>query len=116
VYLKDKAEINKTIPKIIIVTLDAKPNRLPLPPEMAKRYEKDIKISVHPTATSLPITGGPPPERRKINVKLLKLKAKLPINNGEIETINNGKVILQKDWTPVAPSTFAASVNSFGID
>ena len=83
-YLKDKAEINKTIPKIIIVTLDAKPNRLPLPPEMAKRYEKDIKISVHPTATSLPITGGPPPERRKINVKLLKLNAKLPINNGEI--------------------------------
>ena len=42
VYLKDIAEINKTIPKMIIVTLDAKPNRFPLPPEMAKRYEKDI--------------------------------------------------------------------------
>ena len=73
-------------------------------------------MSVYPTATSAPTIGGPPLVRRKIRVKLLKLKAKAPINNGEIETNSKGKVILQKDWRGVAPSTFAASNNSFGID
>ena len=55
-------------------------------------------MSVYPTATSAPTIGGPPLVRRKIRVKLLKLKAKAPINNGEIETKSKGKVILQKDW------------------
>ena len=67
-------------------------------------------------ATSLPIIGGPPPESKNIRVKLLKLNAKEPINNGEIDTINNGNVILQNDCTPDAPSTLAASINSLGID
>ena len=80
-----------------MVTLDAKPNKFPLPPDIASLYVNEIKISVHPTATSLPITGGPPPERRKIRVKLLKLNANDPMSRGEIETISNGNVILQKD-------------------
>lgn len=96
-YLNEIAEINKTIPNIIIVTLEANPKRLPLPPDIARRYEKEINMSVQPTATSLPITGGPPPESKKINVKLLKLNAKEPINNGDIETIKSGNVIRQKD-------------------
>ena len=79
-------------------------------------YVKEISISVQPTATSLPITGGPPPDNRKIKVKLLKLNANEPIKSGDIDTINNGKVILQNDCIPDAPSTFAASINSFGID
>ena len=54
--------------------------------------------------------------RRKIKVKLLKLYANEPISNGEIEAINRGYVILQNYCKPDAPSTFAASINSFGID
>ena len=115
-YLNEIADITRTIKNIIIVTLEANPNKFPLPPEIASLYVKDIRISVHPTATSLPIIGGPPPVSRKIKVKLLKLNAKEPISNGEIETINRGNVIFQNDCKPDAPSTFAASINSFGID
>lgn len=48
-----------------MVTLDAKPNKFPLPPDIASLYVNEIKISVHPTATSLPITGGPPQKEEK---------------------------------------------------
>tara|TARA_B100001113_G_scaffold282057_1_gene237001 strand:+ start:28 stop:534 length:507 start_codon:yes stop_codon:yes gene_type:complete len=116
VYLNEIAEIIKTIENIIIVTAEARPNILPLPPDIANLYVNDIRISVQPTGTSLPITGGPPPESKNIKVKLLKLNAKDPINKGEIETIRRGNVILQKAWRLVAPSTFAASINSLGID
>ena len=73
-------------------------------------------MSVYPTATSAPTIGGPPPVSKNINVKLLKLNAKAPISNGEMDTSNNGKVIFQNDCLDVAPSTFAASSSSFGID
>ena len=96
-YLNESADINKTIPKTIIVTVEASPNILPLPPEIANLYVNEINISVHPTATSLPITGGPPPDSKKINVKLLKLNAKEPIKSGDIDTIKSGNVILQND-------------------
>ena len=96
-YLNEIADINKTIPKITIVTVDANPNMLPLPPDIANLYVKEIKISVQPTGTSLPTTGGPPPDNKKIKVKLLKLNANDPINRGDIETINSGNTILQND-------------------
>ena len=78
-YLNESAEINNTIPKTTIVTVEANPNIFPLPPDIANLYVKEISISVHPTATSLPITGGPPPDNKKIKVKLLKLNANEPI-------------------------------------
>ena len=40
----------------------------------------------------------------------------LQLSNGEIDTSSNGNVILQNDCLGDAPSTFAASSNSFGID
>ena len=73
-------------------------------------------MSVQPTETSAPTSGGPPPVSKKIKVKLLKLQANAPINNGDIETNNKGKVILQNDCLGVAPSTFEASISSVGID
>ena len=73
-------------------------------------------MSVYPTATSAPTIGGPPLVKRNIKVKLLKLNANAPINNGEIDTSSNGNVILQNDCLGDAPSTFAASSNYFGID
>ena len=75
-----------------------------------------MSISVYPTETSAPTIGGPPPVSRNINVKLLKLNANAPIKSGDIETSNNGKVILKNDCLGVAPSTLEASINSFGID
>jgi hypothetical protein len=35
VYLNDTAEIKRTSAKIIIDTVDASPNKLPLPPDIA---------------------------------------------------------------------------------
>ena len=55
-------------------------------------------MSVYPTATSAPTIGGPPLVRRKIRVKLLKLKAKAPINNGEIETYSKGPVTIKNKY------------------
>ena len=79
----------------------------------ATRYTHDSRMSVEP-ALSLTLRGLPL-VRRYTSTKLLKLKAKLAINSGLIDTSSSGNVILRNAVNPLAPSTYAASLRSRGM-
>src|SRR4051795_13307282 len=72
-------------------------------------------MSVAPAIEDVPLYG-PPPVRRKMLLKLLKLNAKEAIISGATATSSSGSVTRRKIAQPPPPSTFAASVSSEGID
>jgi len=72
-------------------------------------------MSVAPAIGLLPICG-PPPVKKKMLLKLLKLKANDAIINGATATRSSGKVTLRNTCNAPAPSTRAASTSSAGMD
>src|SRR5690242_14335946 len=74
-----------------------------------------MRMSVEPATDDEPLYG-PPPVRRKMLLKLLKLNANDAIISGATATRRSGSVTRRKIAQPPPPSTFAASVNSAGID
>src|SRR5207245_11233703 len=87
----------------------------PAPVTVASWYADRIRMWVEP-ATDEVACGGPPPVRKYMLLKLLKLNANEAITNGPTATSSSGSVTRRKTWNGPPPSTRAASVSSSGID
>lgn len=70
---KLNADSAATTRKMTITMADPSPKFCPRPACRARLNVKEMRMSVCPTGTEAPATGGPPEVSRKISVKLLKL-------------------------------------------